>query len=86
MLSIARTVTGSDVGFARVMQDQPARGNSGGATRWFADWRMALAELALSEMYWLITHLQTRQYNLVSPRLPITDPHLLTLLGAFSQL
>ncbi|QNE42354.1 hypothetical protein F1C16_22295 (plasmid) [Hymenobacter sp. NBH84] len=43
-------------------------------------------ERRLLEMYWIITHLQTHQYNLVSPRLPITDPHLLTLLGAFSQL
>jgi len=77
--------------YARIRQDTRHRHvvalrDGAGPTRWFADWRMALVEPTPREMYWIITHLQTRQYNLVSPRLPITDPRLLTLLGAFSQL
>ena len=51
--------------------------------RWFADWRMALVHSEPLEMYWLINHLEARHQHLVVPQVPITHPHLLTLLAAF---
>lgn len=57
-----------------------------GPTRWFADWRMALALVSPPEFYWLLTHLEARQQQLVQPQFPISDPHLLTLLHAFRRL
>lgn len=57
--------------------------DTAGPTRWFADWRMALATTSSSEFYWLLTHLEAHQLALVQPQCPITDPHLLTLLHAF---
>jgi hypothetical protein len=57
-----------------------------GPTRWFADWRMALTCLVPTDLYWLLSHREARQQALVQPRFPITDPHLLTLLQAFSSL
>lgn len=60
--------------------------DTAGPTRWFADWRMALVTTSYSEFYWLLTQLETRNANLVVPQRPITNPHLLTLLQAFSTL
>ena len=53
------------------------------AMRFFPDWRMALVRSDPLEMYWLITHLEARDKQLVVPQVPITHPHLLTLLTAF---
>lgn len=57
-----------------------------GPTRWFADWRMALTSPPPTDCHWLLSHLEARQHTLVQPQIPITDPHLLTLLQAFSSL
>ncbi|UOG74564.1 BLUF domain-containing protein [Hymenobacter tibetensis] len=60
--------------------------DAAGSTRWFADWRMALTTPPPTTFYWLISHLEAREQALVQPQFPITDPHLLTLLQAFSRL
>lgn len=57
-----------------------------GPLRWFADWRMAYVHSTPLEMYWLISYLEARQQQLVVPQVPITEPHLLTLLDAFQHL
>jgi len=54
-------------------------------SRFFADWRMAFVEVEQKEFFWLLTHLEARQHQLVQPQVPICDPHLLTLLEAFSR-
>ena len=51
--------------------------------RLFPDWRMAFVRSDPVEMYWLITHFEARRRQLVLPQVPITHPHLLTLLAAF---
>ncbi|UOQ69537.1 BLUF domain-containing protein [Hymenobacter volaticus] len=51
--------------------------------RFFSDWRLAFVRSDPLEMYWLITHLEARHQHLVLPQIPITHPHLLTLLAAF---
>lgn len=56
-----------------------------GPTRWFPDWRMALAQVNYREFYWLTTCLESRRSQVGWPRIPIREPHLLTLLHAFSQ-
>ena len=56
-----------------------------GPSRFSADWRMAFVEAEEGEFYWLLTHLEARQHRLALPQLPISDPHLGTLLAAFSQ-
>jgi hypothetical protein len=55
------------------------------ATRWFADWKMALIETEPADFFWLIGYLEAKVSNLVKPAIPITDPHLLTLLKQFSK-
>lgn len=56
-----------------------------GPSRHFADWRMALVEAGRAEFSWLLTHLEARQPYLVQPQPPLCDPHVRTLLAAFSQ-
>jgi hypothetical protein len=55
------------------------------ATRWFADWKMALIEAEPADFFWLIGYLEAKVSNLVKPTIPITDPQLLTLLKQFSK-
>jgi hypothetical protein len=59
--------------------------DAAGPTRWFADWRMALVSVPPPEFYWLLSYLEAQRHTLVQPQFPITDPHLLTLLQAFSE-
>ena len=59
--------------------------DAAGPLRLFPDWRMAFAPVASPEFYWLLSHLEGRQHRLLVPRIPITEPHLLTLLHAFQQ-
>jgi hypothetical protein len=54
-------------------------------TRWFPDWKMALVETNPQDFFWLIGYLEAITFNLVKPRIPIMDPHLLVLLKQFSQ-
>ncbi len=56
-----------------------------GPTRWFPDWRMAFVRPNPVEFYWLTNYLEARRRNLVLPHIPLMDPHLLTLLHAFSE-
>ncbi|UOQ69529.1 hypothetical protein [Hymenobacter volaticus] len=46
---------------------------------------MAFVRSEPLEMYWLITHLDARKQRYLLPQVPITDPHLLTLLDAFRR-
>lgn len=77
--------------YARIQRDprhQYVRTLSEGRApqRWFADWRLAYVQSEPLEMYWLISYLEARHHALPVPQVPITDPHLLTLLDAFRHL
>ncbi len=54
--------------------------------RWFADWRMAMVQPNLDDFHWLLGYLEAKGHNLVQPQIPITEPHLMTLLSAFSTM
>lgn len=76
--------------YARIRQDPrhhevQTLHESAGPSRFFADWRMAFVEAKQEEFFWLLTHLEARQHHLVQPQVPICDPHLHTLLAAFSK-
>lgn len=53
--------------------------------RWFADWHMAFVSADAQDYYWLLGYLEARGHNLVQPKIPITSPHLVTLLQKFSN-
>ncbi|WP_375434362.1 BLUF domain-containing protein [uncultured Hymenobacter sp.] len=53
-------------------------------TRLFADWRMASVLAEPLEFYWVTSQLEVEPH-LDLPYIPITEPHLLTLLQAFSK-
>lgn len=59
--------------------------NKAGAERLFADWQMAFVEADAAEFFWLIGYLQAKGHNLIVPKIPITEAHLLTLLERFSH-
>lgn len=76
--------------FARIQQDKrhynvQTLSDQATATRWFPDWRMALVSAEPNDYYWLLGYLEARGHNLVQPQIPITTPHLLTLLEEFSK-
>lgn len=56
-----------------------------GPSRYFADWRMALVEAGRAEFAWLLTHFEARPPHVAQPQMPVCDPHVETLLRAFSQ-
>lgn len=60
--------------------------DAAGPTRWFADWRMALTCLPPATFHGLLAQLDARQPSPDLPSAPLTEPHLLTLLQAFSCL
>jgi hypothetical protein len=76
--------------FARILADprhQQVTVLSDAATeaRYFPDWRMAFSAAAPAEFHWLVSHLNARREHLAQPQEPIADPHLRTLLDAFSR-
>ncbi|WP_223650217.1 BLUF domain-containing protein [Hymenobacter psoromatis] len=56
------------------------------AERWFPDWQMAFVQADAPEFFWLVGYLEAHSNNLPLPQLPITEPHLRTLLAQFSNL
>lgn len=77
--------------FAKIQQDKrhsqvQALSDRASGQRWFADWRMALVETKLDDFHWLLGYLEAKGHNLVQPQIPITEPHLTTLLTAFSAI
>ena len=54
--------------------------------RWFADWRMALVQPELDDFHWLLGYLEAKGHNLAQSQIPITEPHLVQLLTAFSSI
>jgi hypothetical protein len=77
--------------YARIRQDARHQevvtlSDQVGTTRWFSDWQMAYVGLDTQDYFWLIGYLDARLHHLVTPQIPVTDPHLLTLLDKFSQL
>lgn len=76
--------------FAKIQRDSrhhqvQALSNYATATRWFADWRMALVPANAPDFYWLLGYLEAKGHNLVRPQMPITSPLLVTLLEEFSN-
>ncbi|UOR06940.1 BLUF domain-containing protein [Hymenobacter aerilatus] len=53
--------------------------------RVFAGWAMAFADPDPEEFYWLLDYLQTQRHRLLLPKIPITDPTLLTLLAEWRR-
>lgn len=77
--------------FTRIQQDGrhyqvQALSNCASATRWFADWRMALVEQEPDDSYWLLGQAEARRHTLLKPQIPISSPTLLAMLQAFSSL
>lgn len=77
--------------FAKIQQDRrhyqvQALSDRASDRRWFADWRMAMVETEPQDFHWLLGYLEARGHNLVQPQIPITEPHLTTLLAAFSAI
>lgn len=60
--------------------------NRAGAMRCFTDWRMAFAQVEPTEFYWLVSRLGAQDQYLGQPQIPVTHPHLRTLLASFSRL
>jgi hypothetical protein len=76
--------------YARIRQDARHQAvvtlsDQAGAGRWFSDWQMAYVALDTQDYFWLIGYLEARMHHLVTPQIPVTDQHLLTLLDKFSQ-
>jgi len=76
--------------YAKIQQDRrhchvTLLGDKASATRWFADWRMALVHLPTNEFYWLLGYLEAKGHNPALSQVPINEPQLLTLLQQFSQ-
>lgn len=76
--------------FAKVQQDKrhdqvQVLSERASSHRWFADWRMALVQTNPADLQWLLGYLAARSHNLMPPQVPLTQPHLLTLLTAFSN-
>jgi len=76
--------------FARILRDPRHRhvtalSDAAGEVRHFPDWRMAFARAEPAEFHWLIDALDARRQRLVLPHVPITEPHLCTLLRAFGN-
>lgn len=77
--------------YARIQQDPRHQAvktlrDSAGPLRWFAEWQMAYAQIPPGEYYWLLSHLDSPHRLLPVEKIAILDPHLQTLLHAFSQL
>jgi hypothetical protein len=77
--------------YARIRQDARHQevvtlSDEVGTTRWFGDWQMAYVSVDSQDYFWLIGYLEAHTHHLVTPQIPIADPHLLTLLDKFSQL
>ena len=47
---------------------------------------MALVQAEPNDFYWLLGYLEAKGHNLVLPQIPIVEPHLMTLLSAFSSI
>jgi hypothetical protein len=76
--------------YARIRQDARHQevvtlSDQVGTARWFGDWQMAYAGIDTNDYFWLIGYIEARMNQLVTPQIPITDPHLLTLLDKFRQ-
>ena len=56
------------------------------ATRWFADWQMALVELGLAKYSWILGQAEARKHKLVKPPILISSQVLAILPQAFSRL
>jgi hypothetical protein len=77
--------------FEKIQRDKrhyrvQALSDRGSSQRWFADWRMALVQTESEDFHWLLGYLEAKGHNLVQPQIPITEPHLMTLLTAFSTM
>jgi hypothetical protein len=79
--------------YSRIRQDArhykvETLSDQAGSKRWFPDWRMAFTYTTPNDFAWLLSFLETRsqQGDAMPPTVPITQPHLLTLLRAFSEM
>ncbi|WP_324680576.1 BLUF domain-containing protein [Hymenobacter sp. GOD-10R] len=79
-----------DLLYSRIQRDTRHRqvttlSTAHGAQRFFADWQMGFVTVDEGEFHWVLTSLDHPSYNASLIEQYVRDPHLRTLLEAFSK-